>query len=258
MYNKLFTKILDSSIWLEPDPHRLVWITLMAAMDEDGNAHFASIKNLAFRARVSEEDCASAIKSFESPDPDSGDPDNEGRRVERFPGGWHVLNAHKYRDMVTKAIIREKTRQRVAKYRKKKGQKECNAPVTPSNDSVTQSISKARSISISENKNIMSGKPDVSPPKVDKNKEYREQAKSIINFLNEKTGRNYRHVDANLIPVIARLKSGVPFARVKGVVAKKSRDWGANPNQEPYLRPKTLFGAQNFENYLGELPKEED
>ena len=34
MYNKLFTKILDSSIWLAPDPVRLVWITLLAAMDE--------------------------------------------------------------------------------------------------------------------------------------------------------------------------------------------------------------------------------
>ena len=36
MYNKLFTKILDSTIWLESDATRLVWITFIAIMDEDG------------------------------------------------------------------------------------------------------------------------------------------------------------------------------------------------------------------------------
>jgi hypothetical protein len=36
MYNKLFTKILDSTIWLENDATRLVWITFLAVMDEDG------------------------------------------------------------------------------------------------------------------------------------------------------------------------------------------------------------------------------
>lgn len=117
MYNKLFSKILDSSIWLAPDPHRLVWITILAAMDEDGNIFFASVANLAARARVALSDATEAVKAFESPDVDSADPDNEGRRIERFPGGWHVLNAHKYRALVNKAIIREQTRERVAKHR---------------------------------------------------------------------------------------------------------------------------------------------
>jgi len=144
MYNKLFTKILDSSIWLAPDPHRLVWITLIAAMDEEGNAMFASAGNLAARARVTREQAEAAVVAFEAPDPDSGDPDNEGRRIERFPGGWHVLNAAKYRALVTKAIIQEQTRARVAKFRAKAAgvalgdapvtheQRNGNAPVTPS------------------------------------------------------------------------------------------------------------------------------
>lgn len=131
MYNKLFTKILDSSIWLAPDPHRLVWITLIAAMDEHGNVNFASIGNIAARARVTRDQAAEAVAAFEGPDPDSGDPDNEGRRIERFPGGWHVLNAHKYRALVTKAIIQEQTRARVAKHRAKM------AGVTISDDSLT-------------------------------------------------------------------------------------------------------------------------
>ena len=117
MYNKLFTKILDSSIWLSPDPVRLVWITLLAAMDEDGNCMFACPANVAARARVTVEQAAQALSEFESPDANSGDPENDGRRVERIPGGWHLLNAHKYRAMVTKTIIREQTRLRTAKYR---------------------------------------------------------------------------------------------------------------------------------------------
>jgi hypothetical protein len=146
MYNKLFTKILDSSIWLAPDPHRLVWITLIASMDEDGNAMFACADNLAARARVTVEEAEAAIADFEAPDPKSGDPENEGRRIERFPGGWHVLNAHKYRQMVTKQIIREQTRMRTEKWRKKKAG---DAPVTQSDESVTTSeaiaLSKSRS-----------------------------------------------------------------------------------------------------------------
>ena len=119
MYNKLFTKILDSSIWLAPDPVRLVWITLIAAMDEDGNCMFACAANVAARARVTVEQAEQALADFAAPDRNSGDPENEGRRIERIPGGWHLLNAHKYRAMVTKAIIREQTRQRTAKYRRR-------------------------------------------------------------------------------------------------------------------------------------------
>lgn len=127
MYNKLFSKILDSSIWLAPDPHRLVWITILAAMDEDGNIFFASVANLAARARVALPDAVEAVKAFENPDVDSADPENEGRRIERFPGGWHVLNAHKYRALVNKAIIREQTRQRVAKHRASKKKTEARS-----------------------------------------------------------------------------------------------------------------------------------
>jgi hypothetical protein len=97
-------------------------------MDEDGNAMFASTKNVAARARVTDEQAERAIKDFESPDPDSGDPENDGRRIERFPGGWHVLNAHKYRAIVTKAVQREKTRERVANWRAN------HKDVTPCND----------------------------------------------------------------------------------------------------------------------------
>ena len=136
MYNKLFTKILDSSVWLESASTRLVWLTLIAAMDEHGFAAFAAVGNLANRARVPLKACELAIERLESPDSESGDPDHNGRRVERVPGGWMVLNSEKYRNMVTRVIAQDRTRERVRKHRARKAG---NAGVTPSNVQVTQS-----------------------------------------------------------------------------------------------------------------------
>jgi len=119
MYNKLFTKILDSSIWLAPDPHRLVWITLVAAMDEDAVAHFACAENLAARARVSLPETEVALASFLAPDPYGPDQEFEGRRIERVPGGWYLLNGLKYRTAVTRSAMQEQNRERVRRWREK-------------------------------------------------------------------------------------------------------------------------------------------
>jgi hypothetical protein len=137
MYNKLFTKILDSSIWLEPSGTRIIWLTMIAAMDENGFVQFASVANLAHRARIELAEAQAAVDCLEGPDANSSDPEHEGRRIERVPGGWMILNAEKYREMVTRAVIQEKTRQRVAKHRTEK-KRACNASVTLGNASVTE------------------------------------------------------------------------------------------------------------------------
>lgn len=151
MYNKIFTKILDSSIWLETDATRLVWLTLIAAMDEDGFAQFASVPNLAHRARVEISAAEDAVKVLESPDINSGDPDHNGRRIERVPGGWIILNAGKYRDIVTRAVGMQRTRERVAKFRAKhKHVTTGNGDVTPPNEPVTPSVSDTQSTANTE------------------------------------------------------------------------------------------------------------
>jgi hypothetical protein len=119
VYNKLFSKIVDSSIWLESDATRIVWLTMIAVMDEDGFVVMASIENLARRANVSVARCSTAVAILEAPDPNSADPDNEGRRIERVPGGWVVLNAAKHRLMVARVSQRESNRRRVTKHREK-------------------------------------------------------------------------------------------------------------------------------------------
>lgn len=143
VYNKLFTKILDSSIWLASDATRIVWITMIAAMDEDGFCQFATVENLAARARVALDAAKKAVNQLESPEPSTANDHDDGTRIERVPGGWIVINAKKYREMVTRIIAREQTRERVRRYREKK---RSNAHVTTCNAqvlNVTPSVAEA-------------------------------------------------------------------------------------------------------------------
>lgn len=103
---------------------------------------------------------------------------------------------------------------------------------------------------------FMSGKPD--PEQNLKNKTLKTEAITVLNFLNQKTGRNYRPVETNLKMIVARLKSGVSTQDCFCVIAKKSREWKKDEKMEIYLRPKTLFNATNFEQYVGELFKQEE
>jgi hypothetical protein len=88
-------------------------------MDEDGYAHFSAIENLAARARVSVKETKKAIDCFLSSDPNSANPENDGRRIERVPGGYLILNATEHRKAFNREIQREQTRLRVARHREK-------------------------------------------------------------------------------------------------------------------------------------------
>lgn len=95
-FTKLFEDIVSSSIWNEDDKTRLVWITLLALKKGNHVAH-ASVGGLAHMARVSVQDCQKAIDKLTAPDPDSRTEDYEGRRIEKVPGGFLILNGELYR-----------------------------------------------------------------------------------------------------------------------------------------------------------------
>ncbi len=97
----------------------------------------------------------------------------------------------------------------------------------------------------------MSGKPD--PAKSEARKKLSEECAEVLAFLNEKTGRNYKPVKANIQLIAARIREGATVVELRQVIAKKCREWRDDPQQEIYLRPKTLFNATNFANYQGEL-----
>lgn len=82
---------------------------------------------------------------------------------------------------------------------------------------------------------------------------HRAPALEVLGFLNEKTGRNYQPVKANVDLIAARLKEGATVDDCMAVIAKKFREWWPDDKMRDYLRPATLFNAQKFAQYRGEL-----
>lgn len=74
----------------------------------------------------------------------------------------------------------------------------------------------------------------------------------VIDYLNLKAGTAYRaNTKATISLILARHKEGASLEDFKSVIDKKVAEWGGNDQMEQYLRPKTLFAAQNFDSYLG-------
>lgn len=128
-YTKLFSSILDSTVWELPQPTKIVWITMLAMASQDGEVE-SSVPGLAKRAGVTREECEIAIVTFLAPDADSRTQDHEGRRIEAVDGGWRLLNHEKYRHRLSIDDIREKAAKRQAKFRAGKGESNVTSNVT--------------------------------------------------------------------------------------------------------------------------------
>ncbi len=158
-YVKLFSEILDSTVWRLPSHGRLVWITMLAMSDRDGEVK-ASVPGLADRARVERVHCEQALAMLMAPDPDSRTPDHEGRRIEKIDGGWRLINHAKYREKMDAEEVKAKAAERQRKHRERKAMSRavtesnaCHAesrdvtPVTTSDHAQAQTISEEREIS---------------------------------------------------------------------------------------------------------------
>lgn len=97
--------------------------------------------------------------------------------------------------------------------------------------------------------NNMSGKPDDVIP-------YSE----ILSYLNKKTGRSFRNVEANKKLIKARWNEGYKLEDFKTVVDNMVSNWTGKMFDgvpaENYLQPKTLF-SNKFDNYLNQVPRVE-
>jgi len=76
--------------------------------------------------------------------------------------------------------------------------------------------------------------------------------KKIIDYLNEKTGKNYKSTTEKTRSFIrARTKEGFTVEDFKTVIDKKCKQWKNDSKMNRYLRPETLFSTK-FEGYLNE------
>lgn len=123
-FTLLWNKILRSSIWIQENKEtRLVWITILALKDRDGNVH-SSLIGLADSAKVTVEECTAALEILLAPDANDSSGVEEGRRIRAIQGGWQIVNNDLYR--FSTESKREFWRQQQAEYRslKKQGHSE--------------------------------------------------------------------------------------------------------------------------------------
>jgi len=115
---KLFSDILQSSIWAEDAETRIVWITLLLLCDADGLAR-ATAPGLSRTSGVSLKKVRESLKLFQAPDPDSRTSGQEGRRIERAEGGYMVLNYLEYRNVRDRDTRRKQWREAQARRRQR-------------------------------------------------------------------------------------------------------------------------------------------
>ena len=95
-YAKLYSTITESSLWCESKEVRILFVSMLASADAIGFVE-AALPGLARRANLTVEEVEAALAVLEAPDQHSKNPAHEGRRVERVPGGWILLNYEDYR-----------------------------------------------------------------------------------------------------------------------------------------------------------------
>jgi len=117
-YTKLFSDIVTSTIWQEPNDCRVLWITMLALKDE-ANICRATVPALAKMCNITNEQCEEYLTKFQEPDRYSRSVEFEGRRIEEVEGGYFILNGQKYRDMLRGQERRDYIREKVAAHRER-------------------------------------------------------------------------------------------------------------------------------------------
>lgn len=78
-------------------------------------------------------------------------------------------------------------------------------------------------------------------------------SQAVLSFLNGRTGSAFRVSESNLKFLRARFKDGFTVEDCKAVISAKANEWMHDAKMKQYLRPATLFNAEKFESYVGQL-----
>lgn len=117
LYTPLFSRIVDSSLWLEDDVVVKVFLTMLAKQDMD-NVVRGSAFMIASWAKKTEAEVLEALKVLAAPDTKRLEPQPyDGRRIEKVEDGWLILNGKYYRQEMQKINRRVYQRRKQAEYR---------------------------------------------------------------------------------------------------------------------------------------------
>lgn len=113
----LWSTVVDSSIWDEPDHVLKVFLTMMALKDADHIVRLNAYQ-ISRRARKTEQEVLEALQVLSSPDTRRVEKQlYEGRRIKAVEEGWLILNGEKYREEVSKEMSRARNRRAQAAWR---------------------------------------------------------------------------------------------------------------------------------------------
>ena len=232
MYAKLFRQIYDST--LADDWRALVTFQQMLILaDRDGMVDMTAAA-IARVTNIPADIIQPGLEKLEQPDPHSRSQTLNGQRIALIDSdrgwGWTIVNYGYYRDLANREDKRIKDATRIA------GKREST---------------KSRRVS----QKVANVAPTTTTTSTTNTKSIVAQAHDILSFLNEKTGRHYRHVDVNLNLIMARLKEGATSSDVRAIIAMKwrTRKDDSNFDFEKFMRPATLFNRTKFWQYHGEL-----
>lgn len=166
-FTKLWSMIVNSTIWRDEMHVKVVWVTMLAMADRDGYVT-SSLPGLADVARVPLDQTIDALQRLSSPDPYSRTKDHEGRRIEEVEGGWHILNYLKYRNLKSQEERRLQVREAVARYREKKADTITVIKSKPIADAEAES----RSIPIQRQRRRGAPRPPFVKPTVEEVRDY--------------------------------------------------------------------------------------
>lgn len=119
----LWSGIVDSSIWAEPDYVCKVFITMLALKDSDHIVRQTAF-GLGLRCwpgeKDTEERVLKALKVLAAPDKRRLEPQpHEGRRIQKVEEGWLILNGETYRRKVSEEMRLARLRRAQTTYRQK-------------------------------------------------------------------------------------------------------------------------------------------
>lgn len=220
-YTKLWSSLIQSTVWREEMHVKVVWITMLALADQHGLV-MASVPGLGDAARVSLDQCVEALERLSSPDKWSRTKDFEGRRIQEVDGGWIILNHPKYRSLQDAEERREKVRMAVQRHRRKRtAESEAVIDCNQSNHKQKQEA-EAEAGSIPRSRSGSSSTPNPLPPgfvaafaaypqssrnsKADALKNWHafgleEHAENVLAWIaSEKQGRDWRKDAGAFIP----------------------------------------------------------
>jgi len=96
----LWSGIVESSLWDEPDYVVKVFLTMLAVKDGDHICRFNAYQ-IGRKSRKDEVEVLEALRILSSPDTRRHEvQEYDGRRIKSVEEGWLILNAEKYREMV--------------------------------------------------------------------------------------------------------------------------------------------------------------